>query len=157
MFRRLVPVAWHFTICVVLTTGGPLTASETTSPPNGAALTQRECGACHMVFPPQLLPKVSWLNLLINLKDHFGENATLDPETVLDIADYLSANAADAPDSDPRLLRGLDPDAPPLRITETPYWIRRHHELSPEDFAAPKVKSKSNCLACHRRGSFSDH
>ena len=115
----------------------------------GKALAEQECGACHMAYPPALLPSVSWLTILLDLTNHFGENAGLDPETVLSIADYLTANAADASGSNSPALQGIDPASPPLRITETPFWLRRHHEVSEIDFARPSVKSKSNCLACH--------
>ena len=47
-------------------------------------------------------------------------------------------------------MRGIPADATPLRITDTRFWIRGHSEISAADFANPKVKSKANCVACHR-------
>jgi hypothetical protein len=135
---------------------GPLVGAAAASAADGETLFKEECSACHMAYPARLLPAVSWLTILQDLHHHFGENASLDPESVLAIADYLSANAADAPNGDPRALRGLAPDQTPLRITETPYWIRRHHDFAPEDFRTAKVKSPSNCLACHSDPSFED-
>jgi hypothetical protein len=112
--------------------------------------TKKECGACHMAFQPGFLPKRSWEAVMSGLKDHFGENAELDAATTQTITKYLVANAADARDPAPRILRGVDAKATPLRITETPWWQRAHEkEVRPEAFLNPKVGSKANCVACH--------
>jgi aldehyde:ferredoxin oxidoreductase len=47
----------------------------------------------------------------------------------------------------------------PLRITETPYFKRKHHEVSSATFKRNKIKTASNCMACHQeadRGNFSE-
>ena len=108
-----------------------------------------ECGACHMAFPPQFLPARSWQAIMAGLPTHFGENASLDPDTERQISEYLVANAAGTGSP---VFRGLDSNAAPLRITETPFWIRLHHELRASVFDRPDVKSKSNCVACHGAG-----
>ena len=41
------------------------------------AATQKECSACHIAFPPQMLPMRSWQSLLGHLSSHFGEDASL--------------------------------------------------------------------------------
>ncbi len=121
----------------------------------------KECSACHMAFPPALLPARSWRALMAGLDNHFGENAALDEATAKHIADYLVANAADATTGgNRRVLRGVRPSDTPLRITELPWWMREHRgEVRPSAFKDPRVKSKANCVACHRgaaRGSFDD-
>jgi mono/diheme cytochrome c family protein len=136
-------------------------AASTTEPATGPQATMtKECGACHMVFPPQFLPARSWAALMDGLANHFGETATLDAAIVKEVAEYLATHAADAPSGDKRYLRGLKATETPLRITETPYWIRKHTgEVSPSTFSNPKVKSKANCVACHRdaaQGNFGD-
>ncbi len=35
------------------------------------------CGACHFVYQPELLPSGSWVKILANLEDHFGETIAL--------------------------------------------------------------------------------
>ncbi|HQF31566.1 MAG TPA: hypothetical protein PLJ34_08980, partial [Hyphomicrobiales bacterium] len=55
-----------------------------------------ECGACHMVFQPAMLPARSWVAVMNGLADHFGENAALSDDKVRAITDYLVANAGDA-------------------------------------------------------------
>jgi nitrate/TMAO reductase-like tetraheme cytochrome c subunit len=47
----------------------------------------------------------------------------------------------------------------PLRISETPYWVRKHHDIAESDWRSAKVKSKANCAACHldaEAGTFED-
>ena len=46
-------------------------------PPVTDPVVKKECGSCHMVFPPQFLPRRSWQKLADTLADHFGENAGL--------------------------------------------------------------------------------
>jgi hypothetical protein len=116
------------------------------------AATLKECGECHLAFPPQMLPARSWDKLMGDLANHFGENATLDQALREDIAAYLSQHAADASGTKgaARFIKGLAADATPLRITETPYWKREHDEIAEARYKDPKVKSKVNCIACHR-------
>ncbi len=140
--------------CALLATGGLAwadrhqrwAAATATVDPTYA----KECAACHMAFQPQFLPARSWTALMNDLGNHFGENATLDATTRQSILSYLQANAGDAHGGYGRYLRGLPASQTPLRITETPYWIREHQkEVRPSAFLDPKVKSKANCVACH--------
>ncbi len=116
------------------------------------AATLKECSSCHMIYPPQLLPQRSWAALMGDLANHFGENAELDAKVRDDIASYLASKAADAADTagGKRFLRRLSSEVTPLRITEMPYWIRAHGEISDKRFSDPKIKSKANCMACHK-------
>jgi hypothetical protein len=119
----------------------------------------KECGSCHMVFPPQMLPARSWTAIMDGLDKHFGENAALDPDKKKPIAEWLAANAGDAAGGG-HYLRGLMQSQTPLRISETPYWIKEHRkEVSESDYAKPNVKTKANCVACHKdaaKGNFDD-
>lgn len=124
-------------------------------------VTQKECSACHLAFPAQFLPQRSWTALMADLPNHFGEDASLPPETVTAIQDYLIANAADANPSQSNrgVMRGLKPTDTPLRITELPWWQRAHNEISAKRFTSAKVKTASNCAACHAgaaKGYFED-
>jgi hypothetical protein len=111
-------------------------------------LTKKECGACHMAFPAGFLPKRSWEALMGNLKDHFGEDASLSAESAAAIKDYLLANAADASGKARGFARGLAADQTPLRITELPRFKREHGNFS--EATMKKVGSMSNCTGCHR-------
>jgi mono/diheme cytochrome c family protein len=110
----------------------------------------KQCGACHMAYPPVFLPARSWKAITGNLTHHFGEDASLDKATTKIIADYLMANAADRAAGVPAgVLRGIEPTDVPLRITDTPFWRSIHGNIPDSIIARPEVKTKSNCLGCH--------
>jgi cytochrome b len=109
----------------------------------------KECGACHIAFHPSLLPAASWALVMENLPNHFGEDASLDPQTTAAIKSYLMANAAEHWDTLPaRRFSNVNP-ARPMEITATQFWMRRHGDLPASVFAAKSVKAKQNCAACH--------
>jgi len=136
------------------------TANQTPAA-NPGAKWKAECSSCHMAYPPGYLPERSWRKLMSGLDKHFGENAGLDAVTTREITDYLVSNSAEK-SSDRRagrFLGSLAANAIPLRITETPYFRRKHDEVRPEVWKRPKVGSPANCIACHvgaERGDFSE-
>lgn len=97
-----------------------------------------ECGACHVPYPPQLLPARSWRTIMGGLDKHFGSDASLDPTAAAEIAAFLERNAG--PD------RGLTAS---LRITDTQWFLRKHRKIPGAVWARPAVKSPANCAACH--------
>ena len=120
--------------------------------------TKKECGACHMAFPPSMLPARSWSVILGDLANHFGEDATIAPDMAARIEAYLVANAGDTGADPSPYVRRIPKAKSPLRITEAPAWIRWHSE-EVSDRAWKKAGSKSNCLACHQgaeNGNFDD-
>lgn len=122
------------------------------APPPSAELSRykEECGACHLAYPPGLLPTRSWSRLLSGLDDHFGDNAELDGETQAALSRWLERYAAES--SSHRLSTRVVRDAAgdtPLRISELPVIRRQHHELSSRVFARAKVGGRANCAACH--------
>lgn len=128
----------------------------------GRDLYQSECAACHLAYPAGTLPRRSWSALMLTLDDHFGENAELLPDDSLEITQYLLANAADGPGQGyNRFLRGLAPEATPLRVTETPFFKRQHREIPDRRVTGnPEVGGFSQCQACHgdaaQRGVFDE-
>lgn len=120
-----------------------------------------ECASCHMLYPPGLLPVRSWKAMMGGLKDHFGENATVDPATADKVTRFLVENAADQTASrrSQKIANSIAADATPLRITETNYFKRQHHEVSSKVWRRKSVGGPSNCAACHSRaeaGVFSE-
>ncbi|SIO53231.1 Cytochrome b [Rhodovulum sp. ES.010] len=112
-------------------------------------LTAEECGACHMVYHPSLLPAASWEALVAGLDDHFGENAWIDAGDAAEIEAWLTAHAAETVDTAPaRMFARTDPDAP-ATLTETPAWKRLHGDLPDTLFEGAPVFSRANCAACH--------
>ena len=59
---------------------------------------QAECSACHMAYPPGLLPARSWQKLMGGLSNHFGDDASLAEQTRQALTEYLVLNAADKSD-----------------------------------------------------------
>lgn len=111
---------------------------------------KEECGACHFVYQPELLPSASWMKILTNLDDHFGEEIELDPDSKKIISDYLKSNSAETSSAKRavKIMRSLGNNAP-MRITDTPYIREKHHELNPEILKRESIGSLSNCIACH--------
>lgn len=141
-------IAGFLTIWLLTATAG---ADGIRLPPVDHAATLKECGSCHLAYPPQMLPARSWGRIMDTLADHFGEDAGLEEAALMDIAAYLRANAADSPGAigGKRFMRQLNPAQTPLRITETPWWRHAHDEMPPARFDSEKVKSPANCAACH--------
>ncbi len=54
---------------------------------------QQECAACHLPYPPGMLPTASWRRLMTNLPRHFGTDASLDPASLKELSTWLAANA----------------------------------------------------------------
>ncbi|GAB5604780.1 cytochrome C [Sideroxyarcus sp. TK5] len=103
------------------------------------ALWEKECGACHVAFPPQLLTADNWQAMMDGLAHHFGSNAELEARERKAITDFLVANAG-------TLARHRSAS---LRITETVWFKREHRSISPKEWVHPDVKTPSNCKACH--------
>jgi hypothetical protein len=112
---------------------------------------QQECGACHIAYPPGLLPAASWQRLSANLPRHFGVDASLDPATTKTLADWLGAHAASGQ-------RAVAPP-PEDRITRSTWFVREHDEVPAATWKLPAVKSAALCAACHTQadqGDFSE-
>lgn len=127
----------------------------------------KECGSCHLAYPPGLLTEAAWRRILTPeaLAAHYGDDASLPEETRAAIESYLIANAADRSNrSRERAFAAFatkDQTGNELpRITQTAYFIRKHDEI-PQRLVAdnPEVKSFSQCDRCHadaNKGDFSE-
>jgi hypothetical protein len=127
--------------------------AEERVPPVTDPVVKKECGSCHMAFSPQFLPARSWQKLVDTLADHFGENAALGDTQRKVVLDYLLANAADGPRAGRegrKFGASIPPAQTPLRITEVPRWVREHRKVQAARWSDPSVKSKANCVACHK-------
>lgn len=121
-------------------------------PPVTDAVVKEECGSCHLAFSPAMLPASSWRRMMADLKNHFGDDASVDAASAARITQYLSANAADAGGrgaANNKLLRGVNMANAPLRITKLPAWLREHRKVPDWEWRHKEVNSKANCLACH--------
>lgn len=128
-------------------------AGERTPKPRVQALPlyQQECAACHVAYPPGLLPASSWQRLMNNLPRHFGTDASLDAAAVQQISAWLAANAGTS-------RRGGE-EPPQDRITRSAWFVREHREVAAATWKLPQVKSAANCAACHtqaNQGAFNE-
>jgi len=126
---------------------------------------QYECGACHIAYPPQVLPKASWQSLLSNLDNHFGEDARLDKAQPQELQDYLALYASDSNNAGKfsDFTKRLQNPAP-IRITQLNFWRLKHDKVlkKKQQFIInnPDVGSASRCNACHEKaeqGLFQKH
>jgi hypothetical protein len=108
----------------------------------------QECGACHIAYPPGMLPGPSWRRLLNNLPRHFGTDASLDPATTKELSDWLAAHAG--------TYRRAREEPPEDRITRSAWFVRKHDEVSAAAWKLPAVKSAANCAACHPQSDKGD-
>jgi hypothetical protein len=103
----------------------------------------------------------SWEVLLDGQADHFGDDLALDPVTVAELREFARRNAAESAMTEAawKINRSIPAQETPLRITETAYWKRKHHDIADKLWQTPAVRAKSNCAACHfdaERGTFED-
>ena len=112
---------------------------------------REECGSCHGVFHPSLLPARSWQKMMAEQDRHFGDDLGLDATTTANVLTFLVTNAAEGHPTEAayKMDRAIPSGAAPQRITEVAYWIRKHRDIAAADWANPLVKAKSNCAACH--------
>jgi nitrate/TMAO reductase-like tetraheme cytochrome c subunit len=110
-----------------------------------------ECASCHMLYAPGFLPKESWLRIMGSLDKHYGVDASLDPQSVKEISQWLIQysgtykRVSGAPTND--------------RITEAAWFVKKHRKISEQTWKRASIKSKANCMACHTtadKGQYDD-
>lgn len=82
-----------------------------------------------------------WLALMADLEHHFGANAALDPKQRKEVSDFLQKNAATS-------RKYASPEDTP-RITTALWFIRKHHGAI-RVVEKGRVKSLTDCAACHK-------
>ena len=108
--------------------------------------------ACHVAYPPGMLPAASWQRMITNLPRHFGTDASLDAASAKELSAWLAANAGTC-----KRVREAPPED---RITRSAWFARKHDEVPAATWKLPTVKSPANCSACHAQadqGDFNEH
>jgi Dihaem cytochrome c len=111
----------------------------------------QECAACHLAYPPGMLPAASWQRLMASLPRHFGTDAALDAATTTELLGWLTANAGTH--------KRVREQPPEDRITRSAWFTRKHDEVAAATWKRPAVRSAANCSACHAqadRGDFNE-
>lgn len=114
--------------------GEGISTSKTTN-----ATFQKECGSCHMAFQPSLLNQNSWTKVMGDLQNHFGVDASLEKVDQEAIAKYLKNNSNN---------RFKNPNNE-IAITKMPWFTHEHNRFKERANKNPKIKTLSNCMACH--------
>jgi Dihaem cytochrome c len=109
---------------------------------------QQECAACHVAYPPGMLPAASWQRVMNRLTRHYGTDASLDPAAVQAISTWLAANAG--------TYRRVREEPLEDRITRSAWFVREHDEVPTSAWKLPAVKSAANCVACHAQADKGD-
>lgn len=136
----------------VLSNGNADSDAGQTFPDVKHALWEKECGSCHMLYSPGMLPARSWSRMMKELKDHFGENATLAPEDAALIEKYLVNNAADGMSANPgmrRIASSIPAGEAPQRFSELRYFRHIHDDIPKGVWKREKIGTPANCIACH--------
>ena len=113
---------------------------------------KQECGACHVAYPPTLMPAASWTRIMANLPKHFGTDASLDTATANELSRWIQAHAG--------TYKRVSEEPPQDRITLSAWFERKHRKVEPAVWKHASVKSAANCAACHPgadRGDFDEH
>ncbi len=109
---------------------------------------QAECASCHLAFPAQLMAADDWRRVMATLDKHYGDNASsLDEKTRRSLEDFLVRNAG----KPSKVGAGGTAELP--RLTASPWFKRKHHEVRKTDWAHAKVKAPANCAACHTKAA----
>ncbi len=143
----------HIFLLLLLTQAFPTLADGDVPRPAKALPTYaQECAACHLAYPPGLLPAASWKRIMAGLSNHYGTDASLDAQQVQDIGAWLQTNAG--------TYRKARNEPPQDRITQANWFVREHRKVPPEVWKLPSVKSVAQCAACHvgaEQGRFDEH
>ncbi len=100
-----------------------------------------ECAACHVAYPPALLPADSWARIMGGLSQHYGVDASLDAAQVQTIGQWLQRQAG--------TYKKVRAQPPQDRITRSDWFVREHRQVAPEVWRLASVQSPAQCSACH--------
>ncbi len=112
---------------------------------------QAECASCHMLYAPGFLPKESWLRIMGGLDKHYGTDASLDPQSIQEITQWLVQYAG--------TYKRVSGSPPNDRVTEAAWFIKKHRKIPEATWKRASIKSKTNCMACHTtadKGQYDD-
>lgn len=133
------PLIFSLAFAITLAASTTKADERTVQASSQANVWQQECAACHLAFPPYMLPSKSWKQLLQGLDRHFDTDASLSDKEIQSITGYLLKYSAND-----KYFDGV-----PLRITETSRFRQDHRDIEPSVIRRESVKSLANCKACH--------
>lgn len=57
------------------------------------SLYKKECSSCHFLYPANLYTESNWVNIINNLDNHYGDDATISDANKLELLAYLVQNS----------------------------------------------------------------
>lgn len=111
----------------------------------------QECAACHIAYPPAFLSVDSWLRIMAGLSQHFGVDASLEPDQIKLIGRWLASEGG--------TYKKVQASPPHDRISRSNWFLREHRRVDSDVWILPSVKSPAQCNACHthaERGRFNE-
>ncbi len=126
-------------------------ADERLMPTSVPAAVKQECAACHMAYPPGMLPQASWQRIMGNLDRHYGTDASLEADQVKQVSRWLQTHAGS--------YKRVREEPPEDRITRSTWFVRKHREVDAAIWKRASIKSAAQCTACHRqaeKGNFDE-
>ena len=142
-------------LCVLLQTPANSLLHASTPPAFSTqkpyALYKKECGSCHIAYAPYLLPQKAWANLMGDLQNHFGDDASLDEPEFADISSFLNANVSERYETQFKANLASE-NISEIAISKYKFYQKAHENLPQSLFESPQIKSKANCNACHENG-----
>ena len=147
--KNMVRIHWFLGLAMLC--GVAYAGSPKFQPVQALPVYAQECAACHLAYPPALLPAESWARVMAGLSRHYGTDASLEPGQVQAIGRWLQSEAGTGKKW------GMAPTQD--RITRSDWFVREHRKVAPEVWRLPGVQSPAQCGACHTRaglGSFGE-
>lgn len=134
-------------LLVVMVLFGGLYGDDFRMPKTQNPLYQKECGSCHMAFLPSMLNQDGWKKMMGTLENHFKTDASLEPQDRKKITEYLVQNSS----NNLRNPQGV------IAISQMPWFVKEHRKLSQKTLSHEKIKTISNCVACHTQALKGDY
>jgi hypothetical protein len=82
-----------------------------------------------------------------DLTNHFKTDASLEPQDTKKITEYLVQNSS----NNLRNPQGV------IAISQMPWFVKEHRKLSQKTLSNEKIKTISNCVACHTQALKGDY
>ena len=141
---------------------GPRPAAATTIPPVADPVVKEECGSCHLAFAPSMLPARSWQRMMGDLKNHFGDDASVDAGHRRQ--DHQLPRRQCRRHGRPALqqqaaARRVRRAALPCASPNCRSGCSEHRKVPAWEWKHKDVRTKANCVACHadaERGYYDD-
>ena len=103
-------------LCCALAAAASAWADGRLMPAQVLPVYKQECAACHMAYPPGMLPAASWQRIMSGLETHYGSDASLEPAQVQQVAAWLQAHAG--------TYKRVREEPPQDRITQSAWFER---------------------------------